>query len=167
MPVWVFVLCQISVLAYAINGGVFLAFSDFIMRALAKTSGAGGIEAMQSINREVFRFVFMTLLIGMIPVSAALVGYGALTPGAPGAGPIALAGAVYLLGGFGVTAAFNVPLNTALADLEAGSEAAARLWTAAYLPRWTLWNSVRTGACILSAALVMLGLAWEMQARPG
>jgi hypothetical protein len=30
-----------------------------------------------------------------------------------------------------------------------------------------LWNSVRTGACILSAALVMLGLAWEMQARPG
>lgn len=135
MPIWVFALCQICVLAYAINGGVFLAFSDFIMRALAKTSGYGGIDTMQSINRAVLRHVVMTLLIGMVPVCAALLGYGALNLGAPGAGRVALAGAVYLLCRFGVTMAFNVPLNTALAELEAGSEAAMDLWTAAYLPR--------------------------------
>ena len=59
----IFILLQFSVLAYAALAGVFLAFSDFIMRSLARTSGTGGIEAMQIINREVFRWVFMTLFL--------------------------------------------------------------------------------------------------------
>ena len=33
------ILLQLSILAYAIVGGVFLAFSDFIMRSLAHTGG--------------------------------------------------------------------------------------------------------------------------------
>lgn len=62
-------LIQCAILAYAFVGGVFLAFSDFIMRALAKTSGHGGVEAMQMINREVFRWVFMALFLSLVPVS--------------------------------------------------------------------------------------------------
>jgi len=58
-------LAQFSILADAILAGVFLAFSDFIMRSLAQTSGTGGIEAMQVINREVFRWVFMALFLGL------------------------------------------------------------------------------------------------------
>ena len=67
----IFILLQFSILAYALVGGVFLAFSDFIMRSLAHTSGIGGVDAMQVINREVFRWVFMALFIGMAPVSLA------------------------------------------------------------------------------------------------
>jgi uncharacterized membrane protein len=37
MSVWVFLLAQFTLLAYALVGGVFLAFSDFIMRSLAHT----------------------------------------------------------------------------------------------------------------------------------
>ena len=55
MPPIIFFLLQFAVLAYALLGGVFLAFSDFIMRSLAHTSGMGGVEVMQVINREVFR----------------------------------------------------------------------------------------------------------------
>ena len=43
MPIWFFFLAQIAILAYALVGGVFLAFSDFIMRSLAN---ANGVEAM-------------------------------------------------------------------------------------------------------------------------
>ena len=60
MSPFIFYLTHLAVLAYALVGGVFLAFSDFIMRALSLTGGSGGAEAMQAINREVFRWVFMT-----------------------------------------------------------------------------------------------------------
>lgn len=54
MSPFLFYFAHLAVLAYALVGGVFLAFSDFIMRALSVTSGHGGAEAMQAINREVF-----------------------------------------------------------------------------------------------------------------
>ena len=68
-------LALFSILAYALVAGVFLAFSDFIMRSLALTGGTGGVEAMQVINREVFRWVFMTLFLGMAGVSIVVAGY--------------------------------------------------------------------------------------------
>ena len=76
---------QAAILAYALIGGVFLAFSDFIMRSLARTSGTGGVEAMQVINREVFRWVFMVLFIGLAPFSIGLALYGLIiVPGGTG-----------------------------------------------------------------------------------
>jgi hypothetical protein len=68
-------LMQFAILAYALLGGVFLAFSDFIMRSLSLTGGTGGVEAMQVINREVFRWVFMVLFLGMAAASLVIAGY--------------------------------------------------------------------------------------------
>ena len=86
-----FFLMQFAALAYALLGGVFLAFSDFIMRSLALTGGHGGIEAMQVINREVFRWVFMVLFLGMAPGSLLIAGYGAFGISGPAGTLIMLA----------------------------------------------------------------------------
>jgi uncharacterized membrane protein len=160
-----FLLTQVSILAYGLVGGVFLAFSDFVMRSLSLTGGAGGVEAMQVINREVFRRVFMALFLGLAAVSLVLAGYGATRLAHPSGAPILLAGLVYLIGCFGVTVAFSVPMNEALADMDPGQDATRAYWTGVYLPRWTFWNTVRTVACGLSAALLLFGLAWAAQAR--
>lgn len=160
-----FTLAHLAVLAYALVGGVFLAFSDFIMRALSVTSGHGGAEAMQAINREVFRRVFMTLFLGLAAASLALVVYASLGLTGPAATLIAVAGLVYLLGCFGVTVAFNVPMNEALARMDLSQEATRAYWTGIYLPRWTFWNTVRTIACGLAAALLLFGLTSLSQAR--
>ena len=160
-----FILVQISILAYALVAGVFLAFSDFIMRSLALTGGAGGVEAMQVINREVFRWVFMALFLGMAAVSVLIAGYAWVGLSGPGGSLIGLAALVYLLGCFGVTVAFNVPMNQALAGMELSSEATRDYWLQTYVPRWTFWNSVRTGAAALSAALLLFGLMWATQAQ--
>ena len=165
MPLWFVVLAQVSILAYALLGGAFLAFSDFIMRALARTRGAGGVEAMQVINREVFHWVFMALFLGMVPVSLILAGYGLAGVGAPAETLIALAGLVYLAGCFGVTAICNVPMNQALAGMDPDAEATRHYWYGTYVPRWTRWNSVRTATCALSAGLLLVGLLWA--ARTG
>lgn len=158
MSIWFVFLAQFSILAYAILAGVFLAFSDFIMRSLAQTSGTGGIEAMQVINREVFRWVFMALFLGLAPVSLFLVAYGLLSLDGTTRTMIVLAGMVYLIGSFGVTIRFNVPMNEMLADMETAHETASMYWTDVYLPRWTFWNSVRTVACVASSILSMIGL---------
>lgn len=165
MPAWFFFLGQFSVLAFALLGGVFLAFSDFIMRALANTGGAGGIHAMQVINREVFRYVFMALFLGMAPVSLLLAGYGAIALSGPEATLIVLSGVVYLVGAFGVTVVFNVPLNETLASMDLASADTHRFWNATYLPRWTFWNTARTVACVTASGLLMSGLLSLAQTR--
>lgn len=153
-----FLLMQFTILAYAVVGGVFLAFSDFVMRALAITGGHGGVEAMQAINREVFRWVFMTLFLGLAAVSVLLAAYGALGLTGPGGPLIMFSGLVYLLGCFGVTIVFNVPLNEALAGMETSAAPTRDFWLQTYVPRWTFWNSVRTTACAVAAALLLFGL---------
>ena len=160
-----FFLAQFSILAYALVGGVFLAFSDFIMRSLAITGGVGGVEAMQVINREVFRWVFMALFLGMAAVSLVIAGYGALGLSSPAGTLIMAAGLVYLIGCFAVTVFFNVPMNEALAGMDLSSDATRDYWTQTYLPRWTFWNSVRTVACAVSAALLLFGLLWVAQGQ--
>lgn len=167
MSALVLILLQVSILAYAIVAGVFLAFSDFIMRSLAHTGGMGGVEAMQIINREVFRWVFMTLFLGMAALSALIVVYGALNFAG---GPhllIILGALVYLIGCFAVTVFFNVPMNEALAKMDLSTDATRDYWTGIYLPHWTMWNTVRTCACALAAAMMLFGLVWltQVQAR--
>ncbi|MCP1337813.1 anthrone oxygenase family protein [Futiania mangrovi] len=156
----IFFLTQFAILAYALVGGVFLAFSDFIMRALSLTGGVGGVEAMQAINREVFRWVFMALFLGMAAISLVLAVYAVSTLGGVAGTLMLLAGLVYLVGCFGVTAVFNVPMNEALAGMDLTSEATRDYWAGTYLPRWTFWNTVRTIACTLSAALLLGALSW-------
>jgi uncharacterized membrane protein len=166
-PVFLF-LMQIAILAYALVAGVFLAFSDFIMRSLALTGGVGGVEAMQTINREVFRWIFMALFLGMAGGSVLLAGYAWIGLDGPAATLILLAALVYLVGCFGVTVVFNVPMNEALAGMDLSEAATRDYWLETYVPRWTFWNSVRTGASALSAALLLFGLFWmaQGQARP-
>lgn len=165
MSPFIFILLQFSILAYALVGGVFLAFSDFIMRSLAQTGGVGGVDAMQVINREVFRWIFMALFLGMAPVSLAIAGYGWFAIGHGAGTVLMLAGLVYFVGCFGVTVFFNVPMNEALAGMDASSPTAKDYWHETYLPRWTFWNSVRTLACTLSAALLLFGLLWMTQTQ--
>ena len=161
MSTWFFLFTQFSVIAYALVGGVFLAFSDFIMRSLALS---GGVEAMQVINREVFRWVFMALFLGMAAGSLVIATYGILTPAGPAGALMTAAGLVYLVGCFGVTVFFNVPMNEALADMDLSAPATRDYWTGTYLPRWSFWNRVRTIACTVAAALLLIGLLWMAQA---
>lgn len=159
-------LLPFSILAYALVGGVFLAFSDFIMRSLSLTHDQSGIGTMQTINREVFRWVFMTLFLGMAAMSLIIVGHAAINLTGPSGTLILLAGLVYLIGCFGVTVFCNVPMNEALAGMDRSSEAARVFWTNTYLPRWTFWNTVRTLSCALAAALLLNGLLWMADPQP-
>lgn len=126
-------------------GGLYFAFSAFIMRALASIDAAAGIAAMNAINTVILKSLFMPLFLGTTLASAALVVIGFLRLGTSGAVMLIAGGAVYVIGMFVVTMAFNVPLNNALLRADPAT------WRE-YLATWTSWNHVRTVASLAASA---------------
>ncbi len=162
-PAWFFILCEISVIACAVVSGVFLTFSDFVMRSLDGARTAAGVEVMQVINREVYRSVFMVLLLGMSALSPFLIGYAFFRVAGPASALIMAGGAIYLAGVFVVTLVFNVPMNNRLDAKEYSGAEAAAYWTDTYMPHWTFWNYVRAIASAGSAICYLVACVWLAQ----
>ena len=160
---WFLVVCEVSVIACGLVSGVFLTFSDFVMRSLDGARTAAGIEVMQVINREVFRSVFMVMLLGMSALSPFLIGYAYFRVAGSASALIMAGGAIYLAGVFVVSLVFNVPMNNRLdAKAYPGAEAAT-YWTNTYMPRWTSWNHVRAIASAASAICYLVACVWLAQ----
>ena len=144
-------------LGSALVGGIFYAFSSFVMKALAAVPPAEGIGAMQSINVVVINPWFLGVFMGTAVLSVGAGGL-ALAGWNRASAPFFLGGALfYFVGTFLVTMLRNVPLNDQLATVSATDPAAIDVWEH-YLDRWTTWNHVRTGAAIVAALLFSLGL---------
>ena len=139
-------------------GGVFYGFSTFIMRGLRQLRPSAGVAAMQQINIAAVR---PGLMAGMFGTAAACVALAVWT-GVRGPSRQSVAvfagGVLYLAGSVGVTAAYHVPLNNALADLDPNAPETEALWQD-YLRRWTAGNHIRTIGCSAAAALYLWALA--------
>ena len=156
----VVVLTTAAAIGSAAVGGIFYAFSTFVMKGLDRTQPAEAITAMRGINAEApVNAPFLAMLLGPALLALA-VGVVAVTRiGQPGSWYL-LAGAVFGLFGVIVTMAFNVPLNNHLDGVDpAGLSVAdaASQWQA-YLSTWTAWNHVRTATALVGAALMLIGL---------
>ena len=146
-----------ALLGSALIGGVFFAFSSFVMKALSRLPPSEGIAAMQSINVVVINRSFLGTFMGTALLSLGAIVL-ALIDGSYPSTMLFLGGAIsYLLGTFLVTIFGNVPLNDRLAAFSATDPDAAELWIQ-YLGRWTMWNHVRTTAAMIAALLYALGL---------
>ena len=148
---YLFIVLEISLIASALVSGVFLTFSDFVMKSLAAANPAGGIESMQIINRKVFKTVFMALLLGMSALSPLLIGAAFLWLNGPAATWVIAGGTIYFIGVFIVSLAFNVPMNKVLDKMHHQSAPAATYWFETYVPRWSFWNYVRAITAALAA----------------
>lgn len=136
-------------LSSALVAGMFYAFSSFIMAALARVAPAEGMRAMNAINLTVITPSFMVLFMGTAVLGIGLAIWSLFSIAQTDSQLVLLGALLYLLGCFGVTMVFNVPLNDQLAA--APTEAP---WND-YLKKWTLWNSVRTAAATLSSAVLV------------
>lgn len=149
-----------AVLSAAV-GGLFFAFSTFVMRGLDRIEPADAITAMRGINAEAqANGPFLALFVGSALLAVGIGVVAVVTLGTPGAGYL-LAGAVLTVLAFVVTMAFNVPLNNTLDAIDPSaltSVEAARQWQD-YLAPWTRWNHVRTAAPLLGSALLLVGAA--------
>jgi uncharacterized membrane protein len=151
----VLILIFVASMGGGIVGGIFYAFSSFVMSALGRIPHAHGIEAMNSINVTVINPIFMLVFMGTALLSLVLGGASLFWWDHTSAKLILLASLLYFVGCFGTTMLFNVPLNNQLAAVEPAQSSA--LWMH-YQQVWTAWNHVRTAAAIASSALFTLAL---------
>ncbi|MDH3239193.1 MAG: DUF1772 domain-containing protein [Alphaproteobacteria bacterium] len=154
-------LASSAVVASGLVAGVFLAFSDLVMNSLAKATRPGGIEAMQVINRQVYRSVFLVLLMGMAPFSALLTALAYVHAPGPAVAWLAIGSGLYGLGVVVITVLCNVPMNLRLDSMDPNAVASEGYWRK-YVSRWTRWNHVRVCAaagatvCFLAGCLALV-----------
>lgn len=142
------ILLWFCALGCALLGGLYFAFSTFIMTALERTGPANGAAAMNSINAVILRSLFMPFFFGTTVGSLVLAIAGVIE----GAWLMIAGGVLYVLGMFVVTMLGNVPLNNALATNPNDDN-----WRH-FLVAWTRWNHVRTISCLGAAALFIAQL---------
>lgn len=150
-------LILLATIGSSLSGGIFFAFSTFVMQALAKQPTAQGIATMQTINITVINPWFMVAFFAPA-VAGILLSISLLFQWQPSIAVYLLAASLlYLIGTIGVTVVGNIPLNDALAIVKPDSVEGTELWTR-YLTDWTFWNHVRTIAALLAATLFAIAL---------
>ena len=92
----------------ATSGGVFFAFSSFVMAGLKRLPAPQGMAAMQAINVTALTSLFMAALFGTAAAALAVVVWSAVAADGSARLLAMAGGAVYLIGIVGVTAALNV-----------------------------------------------------------
>ncbi|MEM1109151.1 MAG: anthrone oxygenase family protein [Planctomycetota bacterium] len=149
-------LVVVAAVGSGLVAGLFFTFSTFVMKALGQVAPNNGIEAMQAINLTVMNPVTMGAFMGTAGLSLASVGFAVLNWQTPGSAWL-LAGGLLYLASFVITAAGNVPMNDALASMDASTGAAAEYWKH-YLNRWTFLNHLRTVPAALAVAAYALAV---------
>lgn len=152
-----FTLTLVAALGCGLVAGIFFAFSNFVMKALARIHAGSGIAAMQSINVVVLNPLFLGLFIGTAAICLLLAIYSLLRWQSPATVWLLAGSALYIIGTFIVTIAFNVPRNEALARVDASHPEATRVWHN-YVAGWTRWNHVRTVAALAAAVFFTIAL---------
>lgn len=148
----------IAGLLMALIAGVFLSFSDFVMRGLVQASSGGGAAGMVGLNRTVYKSAFMVLLMGFLPVSIALAIFSILQIEGAAMVFVVAGSGVYVLGVMAVTGLGNVPMNQRLDDLSDRATEMKAYWVE-YAVRWTRLNHVRTASSTFTA------LSWLIAAN--
>ena len=146
-----------AALGCGLIGGVFFAFSNFVMKALGQVPSEQGLRAMQAINVTVLNPLFLTVFIGTAAACVFLGVASLMRWKMPGSLELLVGGSLYLFGNFVVTAACNVPRNGALAQINASTPEAANAWRV-YLVEWTRWNHVRTVTALAAATAFTISL---------
>jgi uncharacterized membrane protein len=160
-----FIVTLLSALGCGLIGGVFFAFSTFVMKALNTLSPPQGIAAMKSINVVVLNPLFLGVFLGTAVGCVALIISSMLGWENPGAALALTGGILYLVGTLLVTIICNVPRNDALASLDPLGAGSAQSW-ADYVRVWTAWNHVRTISAIAASVLMMLALWFSALRHP-
>ncbi len=147
----------LALLGSGLMAGLFFAYSNSVMPALAKMPGPQGIAAMNHVNVVILNPLFLSVFMGTAVLAALLI-VAALLGWTAKPVWIVIGAVLYLVGNIAITMQINVPMNNALVAAGADSPNSAALW-ATYLDRWVFWNHVRALACTGALAAFAIAMA--------
>jgi uncharacterized membrane protein len=135
--------------------GLLFAFSNFVMRALADLPSDKGMFAMQRINETIINPVFLILFLGTPVLCSVIAVNSALDINEAGSLFLLVGALAYLIGPFGITVLFNIPLNNLLARAEVSDSE--EIWPM-YQKKWQWYNHIRTYTGVVSVVFMAMGL---------
>lgn len=135
--------------------GLLFAFSNFVMRALADLPADKGMFVMQRINQKIINPLFMLLFLGTPLLCLLIIIHFAQTTELSDNLFLLIGAFGYIVGPFGITLLFNVPLNNQLAREDLSDS---DIKWPPYQKKWQYWNHIRTYIGLLSVILLTLGL---------
>ena len=146
---------EIAIVSFGFIGGVYFAFSFFVMQSLSNTSSSEAIRTMNAINLVIlkspfmFLFIFSSLIACILFLENLFLQTIISNEG--------LASLIFIVGMFLCTATKNVPLNNKLADYDFNDSTRNPIieWNE-YYKHWIKWNHLRTASCFLSVVLLLL-----------
>lgn len=151
----------VTTIATALIAGLFYSWACGIVQGLGKLTDKDYLQAMQYINREIQRPLFLLLFVGIVillPVSTWL-SYS--TGQQSSFGWLLMATMFYLAGVFGVTIAGSVPLNNMLDrfNLRDSSPESIINTRAAFEKKWNFLNRVRALFAVAALACDVIAIA--------
>ena len=149
-------LTVLATVGCGLMAGLLFAFSNFVMQALVQLPEFHGLVAMQLINTAIINALFLIVFLGTAVLCFLIIVVSLLQASIPGTFWLVLGSTCYLIGVFGVTVVFNVPLNNGLTRADA-TNASASLWND-YVARWLWWNHVRTSLAVVATLSLVYGL---------
>lgn len=153
--IWSVYICLGLGLWCAFEGGVFKAFSEFVMKGLLKAAPPSGIESMQQINKSVIRTEFVAALFTITVFSIAFAIYGMFALDGTVSLIIITAALIYLCSVFLMTLFGNVPMNNKLEKLDHAAPESIEYWKY-YGRAWTRLNHFRSLGSIVTAGLYII-----------
>ena len=157
----------LATLTTGLVAGIFYAYAVSVNLGLAAQPDASYVATMQAINARIQNPAFFASFFGAALLLLAALAVHIPRPRSGRFRLVALACALYIVGGFLLTAFVNVPMNEELARVAEGASsgelAGAR---AAYEGPWDFWNAVRTFFSSL-AFLALIGACLWREDRGG
>ena len=146
---------DIAIICFGFIGGVYFAFSFFVMHSLKKINHLEAIRIMNSINRVILKSPFMPLFFFSSCIAVTLFLKNLILFNI--INNQFLSSLIFIGGMFLCTATKNVPLNKKLAnfnfnDISSDPEIE---WDY-YYKNWIKWNHIRTVSCFVSAVLLVI-----------
>ena len=145
---------EVAIISFGFIGGVYFAFSFFVMHSLNKHNPSEAIKIMNSINQVILKSPFIILFffssfIALVLFIDNLISKTLISDQG-------FASLIFLVGMFLCTALKNVPLNRKLNDFNDSKNDPETEWMY-YYKHWLKWNHVRTASCFISTLLLVLG----------
>ena len=147
-------LSVLAAVGTGVAGGVFFAFSTFVMQGIDRLRPADSIRAMQAINVAAPTPPFMALLFGTALLATVLAVTAVGRWGESGSGYLFAGGVLYAVP-IVLTAVYHVPRNNELAELDAETAATDAAWSR-YANGWVRWNHLRTVTPIAACVMYLL-----------
>ena len=143
---------EVAIISFGFIGGVYFAFSFFVMHSLNKHNPSEAIKIMNSINQVILKSPFIILFFFSSFIAFALFFDNLISKTL--ISDQGFASLIFIVGMFLCTAMKNVPLNDKLASFN-NSLSPEHEWNY-YYKNWTMWNHVRTASCFLSMTILLL-----------